>query len=213
MANFILADNQDLTALGMEALLRQTADATIYHAKDKAQLVSWLMEQELTTVILDYTLFDFETQEQLLVVIDRFPLASWILISDGLTMQHIRKMVYTCPRVSIVFKDSPLNIIRNAISAANHHSRYICPRATEILLLQEQSDATTEHLTQTEIEVIRAIAQGKTTKEIAAERYSSIHTINTHRKNIFRKLNVNTAHEAVKHAFRAGLIETDDFYI
>lgn len=68
-------------------------------------------------------------------------------------------------------------------------------------------------LTSTEMAILRAVAQGKTTKEIAAERFSSIHTINTHRKNIFHKLGVNTAHEAVKYAIRAGWVDPSEFYI
>ena len=68
-------------------------------------------------------------------------------------------------------------------------------------------------LTATELEIVRAIARGKTTKEIAAERFSSVHTITTHRKNIFRKLKVNTAHEVVKYALRAGLVDQSEFYI
>ena len=48
---------------------------------------------------------------------------------------------------------------------------------------------------------------------IIAERFSSIHTVTTHRKNIFRKLGINTAHEAVKYALRAGLIDSSEFYI
>ena len=68
-------------------------------------------------------------------------------------------------------------------------------------------------MTETEIEIVKAIAQGKTTKVIAEERFSSIHTINTHRKNIFRKLKINTAHEVVKYALRAGLIDSSEFYI
>ena len=67
--------------------------------------------------------------------------------------------------------------------------------------------------TQTETEILKAIAQGKTTKEIAAQRFSSFHTITTHRKNIFRKLGINTAHEATKYALRAGLIDASEFYI
>ena len=54
---------------------------------------------------------------------------------------------------------------------------------------------------------------GKLTKEIAYERGSSIHTINSHRKNIFRKLNVNCAHDAIKYALRAGLVDQAEFYI
>ena len=68
-------------------------------------------------------------------------------------------------------------------------------------------------LTNTEIEIVKAIAQGKTTKEIAAERFSSVHTVTTHRKNIFRKLKVNTAHEVIKYALRAGLVDSSEFYI
>ena len=57
------------------------------------------------------------------------------------------------------------------------------------------------------------IAMGLTTREIAEKRFSSCHTVNTHRKNIFRKWGVNTIHEATKHALRAGLIDASDYYI
>ena len=57
------------------------------------------------------------------------------------------------------------------------------------------------------------IAMGLTTREIAEKRFSSFHTVNTHRKNIFRKLGVNTIHEATKYALRAGLIDASDYYI
>lgn len=65
-------------------------------------------------------------------------------------------------------------------------------------------------LTKTEAEILRAIAQGKTTKEIADERFSSIHTITTHRKNIFRKLGIHTVHAAIKYALCANLVAIDD---
>jgi DNA-binding CsgD family transcriptional regulator len=68
-------------------------------------------------------------------------------------------------------------------------------------------------LTNTEREIVIAIAMGKSTKEIAAERCSSVHTITTHRKNIFRKLGVNTAHEVTKYALRCGLVDSSEFYI
>ena len=57
------------------------------------------------------------------------------------------------------------------------------------------------------------IAMGLTTREIAEKRFSSFHTVNTHRKNIFRKLGVNTIHEATKYALRAGLIDASDYDI
>ena len=57
------------------------------------------------------------------------------------------------------------------------------------------------------------IALGLTTREIAEKRFSSFHTINTHRKNIFRKLNVNNIHEATKYALRAGMVDAAEYYI
>ena len=122
-------------------------------------------------------------------------------------------MVYSSHQFSVVFKDSPLSEIREAISAVNRHTRYLSQRALETIIIQQQEEDTPSILTTTEMEIVKAIALGKTTKEIAAERFSSIHTITTHRKNIFRKLGINTAHEAVKYALRAGLIDPSEFYI
>lgn len=68
-------------------------------------------------------------------------------------------------------------------------------------------------LTQTEIEILRLIAKGKSVKEIAAIRFSSIHTITTHKKNIFRKIHVNSVYEATRYAFRAGIAEMLEYYI
>ena len=68
-------------------------------------------------------------------------------------------------------------------------------------------------LTRTETEILKDIALGMTTKEIAEKRFSSFHTVNTHRKNIFRKLGVNNVHEATKYALRAGLIDSAEYYI
>ena len=69
------------------------------------------------------------------------------------------------------------------------------------------------NLTPTETDILRLIAKGMTVKEIAAERISSIHTIVTHKKNIFRKLGINNVYEATKYALRAGLVEIVEYYI
>jgi DNA-binding NarL/FixJ family response regulator len=82
-----------------------------------------------------------------------------------------------------------------------------------VISRQQEEEAHPSILTDTETEIVKAIAQGKTTKEIAEERFSSVHTITTHRKNIFRKLKVNTAHEVIKYALRAGLVDSSEFYI
>ena len=213
MRKFILADNQELTRFALESLIRQKGDYDIFKASDKAGLVQLLKEHENAVVLLDYTLFDFADEDQLLIVAERFSLSEWILISDELTPQFIRRVVYSSHQFSVVFKDGPMSEIREALQAVNRHTRYLSQRALEFIITQQQEEEKPDILTATETEIVKAIAQGKTTKEIAAERFSSIHTVTTHRKNIFRKLGINTAHEALKYALRAGLIDPSEFYI
>ena len=214
MRNFILADNQELTRFALENLLQQDETAVVYRAFDKAGLVALLKEHESAIVILDYTLFDFTDEDQLLIVAERFALSQWVLLSEDLTSRFLRRVVYSSHQFSVVFKDGPMQEVREALQSASRHNRYISQRALEAIISQQQEDDEQPSvLTSTETEIVKAIAQGKTTKEIASERFSSVHTITTHRKNIFRKLGVNTAHEVVKYALRAGLIDSSEFYI
>ena len=214
MRNFILADNQELTRFALENLLQQDEAAVVYRAFDRAGLVALLKEHESAIVVLDYTLFDFADEDQLLIVAERFALSQWLLLSEELTSRFLRRVVYSSHQFSVVFKDGPLQEVREALQAASRHNRYISQRALEAIISQQQEDDEQPSvLTSTETEIVKAIAQGKTTKEIASERFSSIHTITTHRKNIFRKLGVHTAHEVVKYALRAGLIDSSEFYI
>lgn len=214
MGKYILADNQELTRLALISLIKQDEENILYVATDKAGLVELLKEHEDAIVLLDFTLFDFADAEQLLIVGERFVLSQWILISDELTPTFVRQVIYSSHQFSIVFKDSPLNEVREALQTVSRHQRYISQRALEIIINQQQvEEERPSILTETETEIVRAIAQGKSTKEIAAERFSSVHTITTHRKNIFRKLGVNTAHEVIKYALRAGLVDSSEFYI
>ena len=213
MRNYIIADNQELTAYALQSLLKRDEGSAIFRAVDRAGLTELLKEHEDAVVFLDYTLFDFADEDQLLIVAERFSLSEWILISDELTPQFVRRVVYSSHQFSLVFKDGPMSEIREALQAVSRHTRYLSQRALETIISQQQEEEKPDILTSTETEIIKAIAQGKTTKEIAAERFSSIHTVTTHRKNIFRKLGINTAHEAVKYALRAGLIDPSEFYI
>ena len=212
--NYILADNQELTRFALESLLKRDEENVVYKASDKAGLVELLKEHESAVVILDYTMFDFADEDQLLIVAERFSLSEWILISEELTSRFLRRVVYASHQFSIVFKDGPLQEVREALDAVGCHQRYISQRALEVIISQQhEEEEQPSVLTATETEIVKAIAQGKTTKEIANERFSSVHTITTHRKNIFRKLGINTAHEVVKYALRAGLVDSSEFYI
>jgi len=214
MKDYIIADNQELTRYALEHLISEDEKPTIFYAWNRASLVNLLAEHPDAIVLLDYTLFDFSDEDQLLIVAERFNQSQWILLSDELTPQFMRRVVYSSHQFSVLFKDGPLSEVRVALqSVGQRNTRFLSQRVLEVILNQQQEEIQPDLLTQTETEILKAIAQGKTTKEIAAQRFSSFHTITTHRKNIFRKLGINTAHEATKYALRAGLIDASEFYI
>ena len=93
MRNYIIADNQELTRFALENLLKNDEENVIYRAFDRAGLVALLKEHESAIVLLDYTLFDFADEDQLLIIAERFSLSDWVLLSDDLTPQFIRRVV------------------------------------------------------------------------------------------------------------------------
>ncbi len=63
-------------------------------------------------------------------------------------------------------------------------------------------------LSEREIEIIRLIANGYTTRQIADTLFRSFHTITTHRRNIMKKLNINSSSELLVYAMNTGLIQS-----
>jgi NarL family two-component system response regulator LiaR len=211
----IISDNQDITRMGLMYLCKNIGIQCIAEAKDKKTLLNRLLDTPDAVVVLDYTLFDLVSADELLILQERFSDASWLLFSDELSEEFIRRVFYGSENVGIVMKDAASDEISEALSAAMKSERFVCTRIKSMLAHHDDTAKGEERslLTVTEKEILKLIAQGKTTKEIAAERFSSIHTIATHRKNIFRKLEVNNIHEATKYALRAGIIDVSDYYI
>lgn len=210
----ILADNQDITRAGLMYVCGSDTNCpTCLRATDKASLMARLAENDDAVVVLDYTLFDINDEDDLLVLSERFPKTQWVIFSFELTLDFVRRLAGQSSNFSILLKDSPLDEIRSCISQAAKGRRYICQRMMETMLAPRQEAEEETRLTQTETEILKDIALGMTTREIAEKRVSSFHTVNTHRKNIFRKIGVNNVHEATKYALRAGLVDTAEYYI
>lgn len=210
----ILADNQDITRAGIIYTLQKmniTDDLVV--VTDKIELIYRLKESPSSMVILDYTLFDFNDANEVVILGQRFKETMFVLFSEDLSTDFVRRILASIPNSSILLKDSPLSEIRECIKEAKSRHRYICQHAAGMLLTNEVQHDERVKLTKTETEILKDIALGMTTKEIAAKRFSSFHTVNTHRKNIFRKLGVNNAHEATKYALRAGLVDEAEYYI
>lgn len=217
MKSLIIGDNQFITRIGFIKLASQEISwDKIYHCADKHHLLGMLVKVPSSVVVLDYTLFDFRSGDELLIMSGRFPQSHWILFSDTLSNNFLKKIVYADSIISIVNKMALSHEIATALQYAMCHKSFYCERTSQQLDNLSNTlldNGKLQTLTSTEQEVLRAMALGKTTKEIAAERYLSFHTIMSHRKNIFRKLDVNNVHEATKYAIRAGLVDLAEYYI
>lgn len=214
MSIFLFADNQDITRIGLKYILQTSAYADeMYEAANKEDLQQLLRTFPEAVVILDYTQFDFSSPQQLLNVCASVPSSSWVLFSEELSPAFLRIVLQSDPSISIVMKHAPKQEILNALKNASVHIPYRCEEAMEILRQEMIHHSKPLLLTKSEKEILHEIALGKTTKEIAGEKNLSFHTVNSHRKNIFRKLEVNNVQEAIKFALRAGLIDASDYYI
>lgn len=217
MKTIILADNQDISNAGWHFMLQNQGDISkILDVSHKKELLTYLAESPKSLVILDYTLFDFESVNELIILQSRFEDVDWILFSDELSDEFLRTLLYNTHSFSVLMKDCTKEEIGSALKEVIKGSRYICNHVSNLLLDGNKNSHSLNAkliLTSTEQEILKDMALGKTTKEIAAKRYVSIHTIMTHRKNIFRKIEVNNVHEATKYAMRAGIVDLAEYYI
>lgn len=215
MRHLILADNQAITRLGVKYLALEAGRelSSIKEAVGLQELSMMLSSYPDSVVIIDYTLFDC-TADQLWILKERFPQSVFVLFSDALSESFIRRMVLGSIQFSLLFKDSDVHEVAACLDEAEQRRQYICMKAKS-WLYEKERDAVSDmpQLTMTEKEVLRSLTLGKTTKEIAAERFLSVYTVMTHRKNIFRKLNVNNAQEAIRYALRAGIVNVAEYCI
>ena len=214
MKNIIIADNQDITQAGMAYVLSKRDNISCRVARDKSELILLLNDCPEAVVILDYTLFDISSESDLLNIGQRFPLAHLILWSEELSVDFIRHLVNASNRISVLMKDAKMAEIEQCLDYVLQGQRFLCQHGTNMILAPTTLvDKEIVALTKTETEILKEIALGVTTREIAEKRFSSFHTVNTHRKNIFRKLGVNNVHEAIRYAMRSGLVDAAEYYI
>jgi len=208
----ILADNQPITRLGIINLWnRFVPDGLIVHVKDRIELLNSLATYPDALILLDYTLFDFSSFDSMLITSMRYNQARWILFCDDLNDLFLRRIVPE-RHFSVLTKDDSIEEISQALLNGITKKQFLCERV-KIMLQNKQNPNERLPLTHTEIEVLKSIAQGKTSRTVADERNLSVHTIATHRKNIFRKINVNNVLEASKYAVQIGIVNLTEYYI
>ena len=119
MRDYVIADNQDITKAGILFLLGGLKDVgNITEANNRAELIKELRTSPEAIVILDYTLFDFAGADELLILNERFPKISWILFSDELSEEFVKRVLYSSQSFSFVMKDNSKEEITSALQCA-----------------------------------------------------------------------------------------------
>lgn len=212
--NYILADNQDITQIGMISLLKDMdEEAIITVASSCFDLVNSLRTISRPVVIVDYSLFDFSSMNHLLNMISGAKESSWLLFSDEPEEHFLRQVLLGDPEISVVMKHHTQAQIKEALKCVSSDEVYWCDFAESVMRADVPLEKVPDQLTPSEKNILREIALGKTTKEIAAEKNLSFHTVNAHRRNIYRKLGLNSVNEVTRYALQAGLIDLLEYYI
>jgi DNA-binding NarL/FixJ family response regulator len=211
---FILFDPQDITRMGLTSLLKHHFSKTpVLEVYSKNQLRSVLHQHQKGIVIFDYRLSEMTDAEELLHLAQRYPSARWIIFSDELSRSFLRRIHTGSDTISVLFKASSIDECKTAIKLTADGKRWFDDKTLQWLASSPEQSDEKPLLTETEQSILRLMSLGKTTKEIAVEKNLSFHTVNTHRKNIFHKLEVNNIHEATKYALRAGILSVAEYMI
>jgi DNA-binding NarL/FixJ family response regulator len=198
-----IADNQDFTCEGIMRIVGNFFNNTgsFVKIKSKEELFEKLKILRPALFIVDYILFDFSDASELTEVKKISPDTIILIISDNLTSTQVREILRS--GIShFITKSSPEEELISALKAIITKRKYISGDIYDLLISNDNKILSTNEppkLSICETEVARLISEGHTTRHIAELKNLSIHTVNTHRRNIFRKLGINSSSELVRY--------------
>ena len=215
---FIIAGNNDLCRLGLKSIIHdQVQSPTIYFVSTKHELHSTLLSNSEAVVIIDFAGLAIDHLDEVTVLSVCFPKSNWLFVSDVADESFLMPLTASFGRANFILKTNVYDVIGTAIQTTVSGKKFYCSEALQIIMdghnRKKDNSVKRNLLTATELELVQLFTQGKTAKEIAEIRSLSHHTINTHRKNIFHKLNINNIQELIKFALKNGLVDLTEYYI
>ncbi len=209
MATILIADREDLAREGLKTITTESDLFEKILEVDNNSELSFVFEKEnIDLVVIDcFGKNDFSVQD-LYFINTRYPKTAIMIITNELNEDVVQEglkydiqgfLLKCCKKKEIIsaFK----NILEN--------EKFFCGSVLNTILsdrFQEKSD--NYNLTDREIEIIELISRGQTTQDIAENLCRSVHTINTHRKNILKKLNLKNKSDLVRFAIENGILNS-----
>jgi DNA-binding NarL/FixJ family response regulator len=212
VTRILIADDHALVREGVKRVLDQEADLTVAaEAADGAEAVEHALTDSVDLAILDISM-PRKTGLQAAQELSRRRLELRTLI---LSMYENEQFLFEALKAGAsgyVLKSGADNDIVEACRAAMRGQSFLYPSAVHTLIRDfiERADERGRDfdiLTPRELEVLKLIAEGQTSKEIAATLVITIKTVDRHRTNMLEKLGMRDRVELTRYAIRRGLIE------
>ena len=211
----VIADDHKLMRAGLSSLLSQQDDIQVVGEATNGREAVQLAERESPdVVVMDVSMPDLNGIDATRQIVSRSPRTRVIALSMHSDRQFVAEMFRAGAR-GYLLKDSAFEELASAITRVAKDETYIAPRISGFRLEDyTRNDERGEpllapRLSEREREVLQMMAEGKGTKEIAADLHLSAKTVETHRQHLMDKLEMYSVAELTKFAIREGLTTLD----
>jgi DNA-binding NarL/FixJ family response regulator len=214
--NVVIADSQFLVVETLKSLIKEDERYFLAGIAGTREDLFKILETVPTGLLItDTATIDYDGIEDLRIIREKYPQLLVLILTNSLSKAEFSGLSKLGIK-GMIYKNIDQGELFSAIESTLKCKKYYSEEIIDLFLDHNENKYNAEdqkHLTSSEIEIVRLIANGLTTKEIAAKRNISYHTVNTHRKNIFRKVEVSNASELIIHAIKAGWIDNIEYYI
>lgn len=208
----LICDDHNLISEGIELMLQNSSETFEIHivTAGKAAL-QFLQTQSVDVLILDISMPEMDGLEVLDALNAQELVVHVLMLTMHNQIEYIKKAMSKGAK-GYILKNTSKEMLIEAIHKVAKGETFVDSRLTTILiddLKEVPKTRKTEivKLTPREIDILKLIAQNKKTKEIAALLFISVNTVQSHKKNLYSKLNIHSVSELVNYAFQHGFVE------
>ena len=202
----VLADDHDLVRSGIKALLSMIDGVeVIAEARDGKELVGLVENLMPDVVMTDISMPGMDGITAISQIHAKHPEVRLLVLSMYDTVDFVKRAVSN-GACGYLMKDAPPFELEQAVRSVMATGSYFSPAIAQ-RLLQPSEPTVDDELTHRQVEILRLIAQGRASKEIAFELGLSPKTVDVHRARIMERLRLNDIASLTLYAVRKGLIK------
>jgi DNA-binding NarL/FixJ family response regulator len=211
MYRIVLAEDHLLVREGIKKIIEDFADLEVVgEVSDGLQLLDFLKRLPVNMAILDISMPNLPGIEATKEIKKNFPEVKVLILTMHKKREYLNDAL-AAGADGYLLKEDAAKELRSAIQKIRQEEIYVSPLlSAELATLYAQTRRRLPHLpveetlTPREIEIIKLIAEGKSSKEIGALLFLSFRTIQNHRTKIMRKLKLKKNIDLVKYAIKMG---------